>query len=722
MPSSSGIVSAGSSDGNDNAPSTVVVVAENENFRHFIRKMIEIKNILRMVDLDGKIELPSIVVIGSQSSGKSSVLESIVGHEFLPKGQNMVTRRPLELTLVHSPNTARDYGVLHGKSNAPIYDFHQIQSMLQEENLNVPDNQWVSSEPIELTIYSKNVPDLTLIDLPGYIQVTSRSQPPVLREKIAELCERYIQGNENIILAVCPADVDMANAEALKASKKVDPNGDRTIGVITKMDLVDPEYGATLLSNDEYPLKLGYIGVVCKPIEGIRSRLLSDESKQLSKSHSEDIYFNENSSTFRNLNGHIGMKSLRRNLTSTLENNITSNLSSILYKVNEELSNVRYQLKVEYNDRIITPEGYVTSLLNNIKIGFEQITLGLTRKAVKWHVDAAMEEHFVQVVEKYLAEPEISKDENILEERLRMSLAALSKSGIGKKTVGVILDNILENMEDKFDKGILVSHPDVKNTIVSELTNQLQSKAVATADMVENALKPYKQDFEFDPADWYLAKEKAFALLEGRLRKMSERIEMIQSQVGHKRLRKALQYLAKNGFESIAENPTMSDSALDVLLKSKEVAELYHRQKVLKRRLDYLRNESNCDNVHGFWSQFKTFFTGQQNGSSIEEPCIRECPEVFLYLIHERLSNVSSLFVYHEIVQEFLEPFPAQISSSLLESNLAHGTRSVAMRYVQENPQVFRHLQLLERRAALEKAREKLIYLKQRKEEQEDMN
>lgn len=58
---------------------------ELKDFKHFIRKMIEIRNILRAANLDQKFELPSIVVIGSQSSGKSSVLESIVGHEFLPK-------------------------------------------------------------------------------------------------------------------------------------------------------------------------------------------------------------------------------------------------------------------------------------------------------------------------------------------------------------------------------------------------------------------------------------------------------------------------------------------------------------------------------------------------------------------------------------------------------------------------------------------------------------
>ena len=78
--------------------------ADNDQMMVLTRKMIEIRNILTQVGQSNTLTLPSIVVIGSQSSGKSSVLEAIVGHEFLPKGSNMVTRRPIELTLVNTPN------------------------------------------------------------------------------------------------------------------------------------------------------------------------------------------------------------------------------------------------------------------------------------------------------------------------------------------------------------------------------------------------------------------------------------------------------------------------------------------------------------------------------------------------------------------------------------------------------------------------------------------
>lgn len=143
------------------------------------RKLIEVRNILKAVDHESdSLTLPSIVVIGSQSSGKSSVLEAIVGHEFLPKGNNMVTRRPIELTLIHTPAAATggkgpvEYGEFPGMGGGKITDFTHIQKTLYDLNMAVPAEECVSDSPIELRIHSPHVPDLTMIDLPGYVQIS----------------------------------------------------------------------------------------------------------------------------------------------------------------------------------------------------------------------------------------------------------------------------------------------------------------------------------------------------------------------------------------------------------------------------------------------------------------------------------------------------------------------------------------------------------------------
>jgi replication fork clamp-binding protein CrfC len=178
------------------------------------KKLIEIRNLLKNVETDSSIRLPSIVVVGSQSSGKSSVLEAIVGHEFLPKGSNMVTRRPIELTLINTPESDYEYSEFPQLQLGKITSFQKVQKTLTDLNMAVSDKECVSKKPIELKIYSKNIPDLTLVDLPGYIQVVNKNQPVELKEKITQLCEEYIQ-EPNIILAVCAADVDLANSEGI---------------------------------------------------------------------------------------------------------------------------------------------------------------------------------------------------------------------------------------------------------------------------------------------------------------------------------------------------------------------------------------------------------------------------------------------------------------------------------------------------------------------------
>jgi dynamin-like GTPase MGM1, mitochondrial len=134
------------------------------------KKLIEIRNLLKTVETSSSVlTLPSIVVIGSQSSGKSSVLEAIVGHSFLPKGSNMVTRRPIELTLIHTPDSTHEYSEFPQLGLGKVTDFKNVANTLKDLNLAVSEDECISDKPIELRIYSSNVPDLTLVDLPGYI-------------------------------------------------------------------------------------------------------------------------------------------------------------------------------------------------------------------------------------------------------------------------------------------------------------------------------------------------------------------------------------------------------------------------------------------------------------------------------------------------------------------------------------------------------------------------
>ncbi|XP_061394246.1 dynamin-1-like protein [Musca vetustissima] len=230
------------------------------------------------------IQLPQIVVLGSQSSGKSSVLESLVGRSFLPRGTGIVTRRPLVLQLIHCPLADRNHrsaenGTLNceewGKflHTKKIYtDFNQIRQEIEEETERVAgSNKGICPEPINLKIFSTRVVNLTLVDLPGITKVPVGDQPEDIEQQIKDLLLKYIENPNSIILAVTAANTDMATSEALKLAKDVDPDGRRTLAVVTKLDLMDAGTDAIdILCGRVIPVKLGIIGVINRSQQDIK--------------------------------------------------------------------------------------------------------------------------------------------------------------------------------------------------------------------------------------------------------------------------------------------------------------------------------------------------------------------------------------------------------------------------------------------------------------------
>jgi hypothetical protein len=225
----------------------------------------------------------------------------------------MVTRRPIEITLVHTPGSSEEYADFPSQGLTKIRNFAEVRAILTDLNLAVSEAECVSDEPIDLRIYSPNVPDLTLIDLPGYIALNNRHQPAALKQNIVKLCRRYLQ-EPNIILAVCSADVDLANSEALNESRLVDPLGLRTLGVLTKVDLVDPERAVKLLTNDEYPLELGYIGVIASQATLLGGKEVTRARRQRIVS-AEETYYRSHVKAFAPVGNAIGVRTLRKRLT-----------------------------------------------------------------------------------------------------------------------------------------------------------------------------------------------------------------------------------------------------------------------------------------------------------------------------------------------------------------------------------------------------------------------
>ncbi|KAK4410933.1 Dynamin-related protein 1E [Sesamum angolense] len=184
--------------------------------------------------------LPSVAVVGGQSSGKSSVLESIVGRDFLPRGSGIVTRRPLVLQLQQTEEGEQEYAEFGHLPQRRLTDFSLVRKEIQDETDRVTGKtKQISPVPIHLSIYSPNVVNLTLIDLPGLTKVAVEGQPESIVQDIENMVRLYVEKPNCIILAISPANQDIATSDAIKLAREVDPSGERTFGVLTKLDLMD---------------------------------------------------------------------------------------------------------------------------------------------------------------------------------------------------------------------------------------------------------------------------------------------------------------------------------------------------------------------------------------------------------------------------------------------------------------------------------------------------
>ena len=247
-----------------------------------INKLQDIFTQAGVDNVGGDLELPQIAVVGSQSSGKSSVLEALVGRDFLPRGPDICTRRPLVLQLVHTPyqhashhnQAPMEWGEFLHRPGEIFTEFEAIREEIEcETNRGTGTNKGVSDKQIRLKICSPHVLTMTLVDLPGITRVPVGDQPADIEKRIRDMILSYIKRESCLILAVSPANTDLANSDALTLSRLVDPDGKRTIGVVTKLDIMDRGTDAVAyLRGEVVPLRLGYIGVVNRCQQDIAQR------------------------------------------------------------------------------------------------------------------------------------------------------------------------------------------------------------------------------------------------------------------------------------------------------------------------------------------------------------------------------------------------------------------------------------------------------------------
>ncbi|KAL9611100.1 MAG: hypothetical protein Q9167_004233 [Letrouitia subvulpina] len=675
-------------------------IAKDDQMMTLTKKMIEIRSMLQMIGQSDTLILPSIVVIGSQSSGKSSVLEAIVGHEFLPKGSNMITRRPIELTLVNTSDALAEYGEFPALGLGKITDFAQIQRTLTDLNLAVPASDCVSDDPIQLSIHSPNIPNLSLIDLPGYIQVSGLDQPSELKQKIADLCDKYIQP-PNVILAISAADVDLANSTALRASRRVDPRGERTIGVVTKMDLVEPSRGANILGDDRYPLRLGYIGVVTR-VPQSQGGLFSKGSGNITNAiiKNENEFFSAHPVEFGPQSElAIGTKTLRQKLMHILEQTMASSLQGTSDAIHQELEEATYEFKVQYNDRPLSAESYLAESLDAFKHSFKEFADAFGRPQVRELLKQELDQRVLDLLaQRYWNKPisdlspapsepdplsdlpKADQDSPYWQRKLDASTSSLTKLGIGRLATTVVANALQNEVDQLIARSTFATHPFACEAITSASSGILNDRFYSTSDQVENCVKPYKFEIDIDDSEWAKGRQNATKVLKTELKACDSAVKSVEKSIGgKKRLRDVMSFIdrVRKG-EIVLEGDGIGGAggfSAALLAKGREAIFLHDRASILQMRLLALKS-NQCSNKSSKYN----------------------CPEIFLDVVADKLTSTAVLFLNVELLSEFYYNFPRELDARLGR----HLNESQIERFAREDPKVRKHLDVIKKKELLE--------------------
>lgn len=288
-----------------------------------------------------KVNLPQIAVIGSQSSGKSSVLENIVGKDFLPRGSGIVTRCPLVLQLVQLPNAPdAEWGEFLHQPGVRHTDAANIREEIVRRTNEICGAAGISDTAIHLKFFSHNTLTLTLVDLPGLVMNAVGDQPKDIDRQIKDMVTKYVSPANTIILAVTPANADLATSASLRLAKQVDPEGVRTLGVLTKLDLMDRGTDAmSMLTGRLIQLRRGFIGVVNRSQQDI------NEEKDIAAARADERKFFESHASYGKLADRLGTEYLTRTLSHMLAEHIRAVLPELKAHVDRLIASTRTQME-----------------------------------------------------------------------------------------------------------------------------------------------------------------------------------------------------------------------------------------------------------------------------------------------------------------------------------------------------------------------------------------
>ncbi len=410
------------------------------------------------------IEVPGIVVAGSQSSGKSSVLESISGIQ-LPSGNNITTRVPLILRIEMNkdPNLvphciiSTDADLTQGEK----IEIKQTASKISEYTKKIAgDNNEVQDNPIHMKVIQNEIPSMTLIDLPGITHISVNNTQKNIHEETLNLVKKYISNPHIIILCVVPSTEDFANCEAIKLSNEVDPDGKRTIGVVTKVDISPYDITEKLkCEGNNVVLKLGFIGV-----KNLGPKETFENIKKLRKD--EQTFFEEKYPFLERK--YWGTDTLITNVVQIqaefIDNcipGIVKQLESRLSKLNEELQTYKSNFNND-NEKL----SYAITNVVNIKEKYANLIENSSNLNKLFH---EYKEDLYKDIPDYFSEMYYSKVENILKENRGIMLSNFLNIQSFKVLFEESIGTQLEKSSEKLMKNVKLLSTQLLEVIISDI-------------------------------------------------------------------------------------------------------------------------------------------------------------------------------------------------------------------------------------------------------------
>ncbi|KAG9572223.1 dynamin GTPase, partial [Aureobasidium melanogenum] len=420
------------------------------------------------------IPLPQLVVVGDQSSGKSSVLEGITKLPF-PRDSGLCTRFATQITFRRAPTTSTTVTIIPHKGATQAYadklrawksvtdaalepvsfsktmkDVHKLMGLSDSAEDNDGKSTF-SEDVLKVEVTGPEQEHFSVVDVPGIFRTATKGVTTLAdASMVKSMVRRYMINPRSVMLVVIPANVDIATQEILTLAEEADPEGHRTLGVLTKPDLVDPgaEAGVLqLIKGEKHPLNLGWCIV-----RNLGQQQIQDTAAD--RSSVEKAFFRERTPWNELEKDRVAVDALRSRLQEVLASNIRREFSNVKREVLTKLSTAKRSLK-ELGDKRQTPDEFVTTLLRHVcptarvREGIMSVLmeplLDIYRRALEQVQFVLRVEHSnPQTINHYFND----NLEKSRQKRLRASLekhTTVQTNGYGVPRSTIALDDIVQN-------------------------------------------------------------------------------------------------------------------------------------------------------------------------------------------------------------------------------------------------------------------------------------